>query len=80
MPRPTSKAIDPWTALDAIVKLGHEPTGPEWFTASQFAERYNISIKMARTRCHKMNQKGQLKKWVGFSKSSRRVINKYSLA
>lgn len=80
MPRQKSTATDPWAALDAIVKREEEPTGPEWFTVDQFAERYKMSDSRARFRCDQMYRKGQLKRWQGIGSGSKRMMNKYCLA
>ena len=80
MPRPTSKATDPWAALDAIVKREQEPMGPEWFTAEQFAERYQRSYSGAQSKCYRMVKSGLLKQWKGICPTSKRIIVKYCLA
>ena len=79
MPRPTSKATDPWAALDAIVKREQEPVGPEWFTIDQFSERYQLSNKTSREKCCQLHKEGKLKRWTGFSPAYKRIIVKYSL-
>ena len=80
MPQKKSTPTDPWAALDALVKREEEPTGPEWFTVDQFAERYKTSNCRARVRCEQMYRKGHLKRWQGVSSSSKRMMNKYCLA
>jgi hypothetical protein len=79
MPQRKLKPTDPWAALDAIVKYEAEPTGPEWFTVEQFAERYKISYASAGSKCQRMHRDGKLNLWKGLSTTSRRTINKYSL-
>lgn len=80
MPRQTSKPTDPWAALDALVKREAEPTGPEWFTVEQFAERYRMSQKSARNKCCEMHKGGILKRWQGINPLNKRMMNKYCLA
>ncbi len=78
MPRQTSKPTEnPWASLDAIMAVEKEPTGPEWFTTEQFAERYGLSRRCGEDRLRKMLKEGKLDHWRGTSQQSRRTINKW---
>jgi hypothetical protein len=75
MPVKTSKAIEanPWAAMDAIVKLVPEPTGPEWFTVKQFGTRYGFGASRAMRNVQGLMDAGKLDFWKG----SGIIPNKY---
>lgn len=81
MPQQKSKNTDinPWAAMDEIVKQSQEPNGPEWFTVLDFANRYKVSRKCAQERLQRMFEDGVLKRWFGLSEKSRRITAKYAL-
>ena len=71
---------DPWAAVDAIVKREVEPTGPEWFTAEQFADRYKLSARQAWSICNRLVKEGKFRHWKGTAANTRRITNKYAPA
>lgn len=74
MPAKTSSRIDPWAALDALMKTEPEPTGPEWFTVDQYTARYGGS------RGHnyqKLIRDRRLEQWKGTGASTKRVTLKF---
>jgi hypothetical protein len=75
-----SQAINPWAAIDAMVKQDPEPMGPEWFTKDDFAARYGYSPGQAYRKCKAMYKSGVLKSWSGISATNRRLTTKYSAA
>lgn len=75
-----SQAINPWAAIDAMVKQDPEPMGPEWFTVGDFAVRYRYSLPQSASRCKAMHLAGKLKRWIGVSANNRRKTTKYSAA
>ena len=78
MPAKTSKPINPWAAMDALIKFVPEPQGAEWFTAKTFAERYHISQGQADRRLRVMLAQGLLEHWRGGAEASKnRITNKY---
>lgn len=79
MPAKTSRAIDPWAALDAIMATEPEPMGEEWFTADDVMERYGLSSQGARGRVLKLERQGKLDVWRGIMAKTRRCGKKYRL-
>jgi hypothetical protein len=75
-----SKSIDPWAALDALVKQEAEPMGAEWFTVIQFAKRYGYSENGAYGKVRELHRSGKLEKWKGIGLDARRALTKYRLA
>lgn len=75
-----SQAINPWAALDAMLKQDPEPMGPEWFTLKDFMTRYGYSETPALRRCKAMCKSGVLKSWTGLSATNRRLTTKYAIA
>lgn len=73
------KSSSPWSRLDAIMKSDPEPTGPEWFTAEQFCQRYGISFGHAHQKLRAMKAEGKVEAWKGTGADSRRTIIKYRL-
>jgi hypothetical protein len=80
MRRAASTPTDPWAALDALCKREAEPTGPEWFTVKQFAERYDMTESPARVKIASLVKDGTLVSWTGMAGKPRRATTKYSLA
>jgi len=68
---------NPWAAMDAIVNANPEPTGEEWFTVDQFAERYKLSRAGADGRLRRLMAGGILDRWKGVSGSSSRTNTKW---
>lgn len=73
-------APDPWAAVDAIVKREIEPTGPEWFTPRQFADRYHVSLNRAHEVCNRLAKEGKLRRWKGTSLTTHKTATKYAPA
>lgn len=65
MPARTSKATDPWAALDAIMAQEAEPQGKEWFTLDQMAARYGFSHQTARREAKDLVSRGLAEQWHG---------------
>ena len=73
-----SNLSDPWAALDAIMATDPEPMGPEWFTRSQFQERYKFkSTAGAQRRLDGLEREGLVEKWTGKMAATNRVGFKY---
>ncbi len=66
----TKTQSNPWAALDALMKTDPEPTGPEWFTTDDFAERYKLTVGGAAQRLKALVTAGKLKKWKGYVRGS----------
>jgi len=77
MPAKKSPLIDPWAAIDALVKADPEPVGDGWFTLYDFMERYNLSDYGARARLRKLERAGKVKSWKGTAAANRRVVLKF---
>lgn len=77
MRQQVSKNIDPWAAMDALVKQEAEPTGLEWFTVMQFAERYGLSENGAYGKITNYFRAGKLERWKGTGFHCRRTLTKY---
>lgn len=75
-----SQLTDPWAAIDALVKTDPEPTGPEWFTAAQFGERYGYDAATAHNKLDRLVKLGRLRSWKGLASANRRVTTKYRAA
>jgi hypothetical protein len=71
-PKPTS----PWEAIDAIMNQNPEPTGPEWFTISQYTKRYAMSRPGAEAR---LIRDPRFERWVGISREQKRKLVKYRI-
>lgn len=76
MPRKTSTPTSPWAAIDALVRSNPEPTGPEWFTAAQYMERYGGAHAAVH---RKLSADPRFEKWTGLGASARRTITKFRL-
>lgn len=80
MPAKTSKRIDPWRALDALMK-SNEPTGDGWFSADEFHQRYGNgrSYNWAVQRLGYMARCGLVERWKGRREGRPGLFNKYRL-
>jgi hypothetical protein len=67
---------DPWAALDKLYNSNPEPTGPEWFTVQEYAERYGLSINGSASR---LNNDKRLEKWIGMGGPNKRTLAKYRI-
>lgn len=74
MPQKTSKATNPWAALDALMKTDPEPTGPEWFTVVQYTQRYGGSRS---GNAAKLAFDPRLASWKGLVRSTGKITIKY---
>jgi hypothetical protein len=74
-----SKSIEanPWAAMDAMINQTKEPMGEEWFYASDFAARYNLSIGRASSRLRELAGLGAVEAWKGCGGSHKRTTCKY---
>lgn len=72
-----SKPTNPWAALDSMMRYSIEPTGPEWFTAQQFAKRYGYSQQHSHKVLEGMVEAGKVEKWTGTLAGARRRGCKY---
>jgi hypothetical protein len=77
MPAPKSKPIDPWAAIDALIKPNPEPCGPGWFTVREFAIRYGMAESGAIKRLKRMVAAGTMESWIGVSDQTRRTTCKF---
>lgn len=66
--------------MDALVAFEKEPTGPEWFTAEQYAARYRCASSTARLKLKELVGAGRLKEWRGVPAGGRVITRKYSPA
>lgn len=66
MPARKSRPIDPWAAMDALIKYSKRPDGPEWFTRQQFQDRYCMTCSGACSKLRKMVRAGLLEEWTGY--------------
>lgn len=73
----TSPHIDPWAAMDALVKTTAEPVGNGWFTLNDFMQRYDLSDYGARARLRKLEKAGKVESWKGTAAANRRVVLKF---
>lgn len=65
--------------MDALIIAEPEPTGAEWFTVEQFADRYGMSRPGAASKLTRLYHEGKLNYWKGINKETRRQKCKYSL-
>lgn len=71
-----SKATnDPWAAMDALLEKEQGPTGPEWFTIQEWAERYQR--KNAKKFLRNLYNQGKLERWFGSRVNETGRIVKY---
>lgn len=80
MPARTSKATNPWAAIDDVIRGEFEPIGQEWRDIQQLKQAWGINRSNAMTRANKLVQEGKLKRWSGLSLRLKRRICKYAPA
>lgn len=68
---------NPFAKLDELFKQEEEPTGPEWFTAEEFAAHYGISAHRARSILLDLYKNDKVERWKGTSSQTRRTLCKY---
>jgi hypothetical protein len=59
------KNTDPWKKIDEMINYAKPPEGPEWFTPTDFAQRYGISRGQACAKLRELSLVGRLKVWKG---------------
>jgi len=81
MPRPKqskpTKTSNPWDALDYILNKTNEPIGAEWFSVYDYANAKQIPLENTGRFLKAQTRLGRLERWIGFSKTKRRILSKY---
>jgi len=72
-------AADPWSDMDRLVVTESEPTGPEWFTTTEFGRRYSMCRIAASNRLNIMADRGLVEKWKGRTVGYSAIRCKYRL-
>ena len=67
------KTEDPWKKLDQIIKATSEPSGPGWFSVTEFCQRYSMSNPAALRFLRALEKEGKLEVWNGKIAKSKRI-------
>lgn len=63
--------------MDRLVAYSKEPMGPEWFTVTEYSNRYGVSVARAHAKLRALHKQELLDKWTGIGGPNKRLLHKY---